>query len=309
MSKTSISIDGIDTLKLLGLNDQFLKAIQNHYLAKIAVRGNRIYLDGPPDDVNRLRTLFLRLIEKVRKGETIEEAAIDDQIRSDVTVKLVGGDVIATPKALIRPKSEGQAGYVRAMDECDIVITIGPAGTGKTYLAVARAVCSLMERKVERIILTRPAVEAGESLGYLPGDLREKVDPYLRPLYDALYEMLPYDRTRRFIDTGIIEIAPLAYMRGRNLNDAFIILDEGQNTTSMQMKMFLTRLGWNSKIVVTGDITQIDLPSNSISGLVEVQHILKDIDAIKFIYLNEKDVVRHRLVTEIIRAYESRPKQ
>jgi len=309
MSKTSISIDGIDTLKLLGLNDQFLKAIQNHYLAKIAVRGTRIYLDGPADDVNSLRSLFLRMAEKVRKGETIDEVTIENEIRADVTVKLSGNDVIATPKALIRPKSEGQSDYTRAMDEHDVVITIGPAGTGKTYLAVAKAVCSLMERKVERIILTRPAVEAGESLGFLPGDLREKIDPYLRPLYDALYEMLPYDRTRRFIDTGIIEIAPLAYMRGRNLNDAFIILDEGQNTTSMQMKMFLTRLGWNSKIVVTGDITQIDLPSNSTSGLVEVQQVLKHITAIKFIYLTEKDVVRHRLVTEIIKAYEGRPKQ
>ncbi len=309
MSKASILISGIDTLKLLGLNDQFLKSIQNHYLTKISVRGEKIYLDGPTAEVNRLRTLFHRMIEKVKSGEPFDELSIINEIRADVSHKVLKGDAIATPKALIRPKSEGQQIYVQAIDDYDIVISIGPAGTGKTYLAVAKAVFYLMERKVERIILTRPAVEAGESLGFLPGDLKEKVDPYLRPLYDALYDMLPLERTRRFIDTGVIEIAPLAYMRGRNLNDAFIILDEAQNTTSMQMKMFLTRLGWNSKIVVTGDITQVDLPADTYSGLIEVQNLLKHINDIKFIYLTEKDVVRHRLVQEIIKAYETKSEQ
>ncbi|MEO0226153.1 MAG: PhoH family protein [candidate division WOR-3 bacterium] len=308
MSKASISIENIDPVRLLGHNDQFLKTIQNHYLTRITVRGNKIYFDGPADEISDLKTLFRRMIEKITSGETIDEGLIKDIIKVSINHKTFEHDIIATPKALIRPKSDGQMRYVRAIDDYDIVISIGPAGTGKTYLAVAKAVYYLMEKKVERIILTRPAVEAGESLGYLPGDLREKIDPYLRPLYDALYDMLPYDRTRRYIDTGVIEIAPLAYMRGRNLNDAFIILDEAQNTIPMQMKMFLTRLGWNSKIVVTGDITQVDLPPNAYSGLIEIQNILQHIPEIKFIYLTEKDVVRHRLVQEIIKAYENKSK-
>ena len=211
---------------------------------------------------------------------------------------------ISTPKRLIKAKSSGQGDYIEAIDRHDIVVSIGPAGTGKTYLAVAKAVSFLMEKKVERLILTRPAVEAGESLGFLPGAIEEKVDPYLRPLYDALNDFLPYDRIRRYLDMKTIEVAPLAYMRGRTLNDSFIILDEAQNTTGMQMKMFLTRMGWRSKVVVTGDITQVDLPPNVFSGLIEIQHLLKNISGIEFIYLNEKDVVRHHLVQKIIKAYE-----
>jgi phosphate starvation-inducible PhoH-like protein len=213
---------------------------------------------------------------------------------------------VTTPKRLIKAKSQGQIDYLAAVDTNDIVISIGPAGTGKTYLGVAKAVSYLMARKVERIILTRPAVEAGESLGFLPGDIEEKVDPYLRPLYDALNDFLPFDRIKKYLNMKTIEVAPLAYMRGRTLNDSFIILDEAQNTTGMQMKMFLTRMGWRSKVVVTGDITQVDLPANVYSGLVEVQHLLKDIEGIQFIYLNEKDVVRHRLVQRIIKAYENK---
>lgn len=308
MAKISISISDIDSIRLLGTNDQLLKSIQNHYQTKISVRGDKIYLDGPPEEVNGLRVIFNRMIEKLKNGETIDEFTIQNEVKKDLNEKGFKNDIIATPKALIRPKTEGQLRYIQAIDRHDIVISIGPAGTGKTYLAVAKAVVYLMERKVERMILTRPAVEAGESLGFLPGDFREKVDPYLRPLYDALYDMLPYDRTKRFIDTGVIEIAPLAYMRGRTLNDAFVILDEAQNTTSMQMKMFLTRLGRNSKIVVTGDITQIDLPADSYSGLIEIQHILKPIKDIQFAYLTEKDVIRHRLVQQIIRAYENKSK-
>ncbi|UCF71799.1 MAG: PhoH family protein [candidate division WOR-3 bacterium] len=213
---------------------------------------------------------------------------------------------VSTPKRLIRSKSSGQADYLKAIDHHDIVVSIGPAGTGKTYLAVAKAVSYLIERKVERLVLTRPAVEAGESLGFLPGAIEEKVDPYLRPLYDALNDFLPYDRIRRYLDMKTIEVAPLAYMRGRTLNDSFIILDEAQNTTGMQMKMFLTRMGWRSKVVVTGDITQVDLPPNVFSGLIEIQHLLKKISGIEFIYLSEKDVVRHRLVQKIIKAYEAK---
>lgn len=213
---------------------------------------------------------------------------------------------VTTPKRLIKAKSPGQIEYLKAVEANDIVISIGPAGTGKTYLGVAKAVSYLMARKVERIILTRPAVEAGESLGFLPGDIEEKVDPYLRPLYDALNDFLPFDRIKKYLSMKTIEVAPLAYMRGRTLNDSFIILDEAQNTTGMQMKMFLTRMGWRSKVVVTGDITQVDLPTNVYSGLVEIQHLLKNIDGIQFIYLNEKDVVRHRLVQRIIKAYENK---
>jgi phosphate starvation-inducible PhoH-like protein len=213
---------------------------------------------------------------------------------------------ISTPKRLIKPKSRGQVEYMQAIRCHDIVVSIGPAGTGKTYLAVAMAVEYLMDKRVERLILTRPAVEAGESLGFLPGAIEEKVDPYLRPLYDALNDFLPYDRIRRYLDMKTIEVAPLAYMRGRTLNDSFIILDEAQNTTGMQMKMFLTRMGWRSKVVVTGDITQVDLPPNIFSGLIEIQHLLKNISGIEFVYLSEKDVVRHHLVQKIIKAYEAK---
>jgi len=207
-------------------------------------------------------------------------------------------------KRTVRVKTLGQARYVAALQRHDIVFAIGPAGTGKTYLAVAAAVSALKSRQVERIVLVRPAVEAGESLGFLPGDMKEKVDPYLRPLYDALNDLLSYEKIRRFLDLGVIEVAPLAYMRGRTLNSAFVILDEAQNTTLGQMKMFLTRLGYGSKAVITGDVTQIDLGASMVSGLVEVQNILKGVHDLSFVYLNERDVVRHHLVREIIRAFE-----
>jgi phosphate starvation-inducible PhoH-like protein len=212
---------------------------------------------------------------------------------------------ISNKKERVRPKTPGQREYVRTMAEYDVVFAIGPAGTGKTYLAVAMAVNALKQKAVTRIILARPAVEAGESLGFRPGDLREKVDPYLKPLYDALYDMLPAVQIRRYLDTGVIEIAPMAYMRGRTLNNSFVILDEAQNSTTAQMKMFLTRLGVNSKAVITGDITQVDLADKKISGLIQVQDILKGVEGIKFVYLTKKDVVRHQLVQEIIRAYEN----
>lgn len=211
---------------------------------------------------------------------------------------------MSSKKRFIIPKTEIQRQYIEAMRNYDIVIGIGPAGTGKTYLAMAMAINALLEKQVSRIVLARPAVEAGEKLGFLPGDMYEKVNPYLRPLYDALFDMIEAEKAGKFIERGIIEIAPLAFMRGRTLNDSFIILDEAQNTTSEQMKMYLTRLGFNSKTVITGDITQIDLPSGKLSGLIEAEKILSDIEGIKVIYFSEKDVVRHKLVQEIVKAYE-----
>ncbi len=258
--------------------------------------------------------IFLKGTEKkVKAAEKIVKArlsgdteSIDIPVGDKTGAAERGATSISTPKRLVKAKSPGQADYIKSIDRHDIVVSIGPAGTGKTYLAVAKAVAFLMEKKVERLILTRPAVEAGESLGFLPGAIEEKVDPYLRPLYDALNDFLPYDRIRRYLEMKTIEVAPLAYMRGRTLNDSFIILDEAQNTTGMQMKMFLTRMGWRSKVVVTGDITQVDLPPNVFSGLIEIQHLLKNISGIEFIYLNEKDVVRHHLVQKIIKAYENK---
>ncbi len=261
------------------------------------MRDNYIYLKGDEKSVRAAQKMIRSRLENVNDGT----GDFPIGTRKHDTVH---GDSIPTPKRLIKSKSAGQSDYMKAIDRHDIVISIGPAGTGKTYLAVAKAVSFLIEKKVERLVLTRPAVEAGESLGFLPGAIEEKVDPYLRPLYDALNDFLPYDRIRRYLDMKTIEVAPLAYMRGRTLNDAFIILDEAQNTTGMQMKMFLTRMGWRSKVVVTGDITQVDLPPNVFSGLVEIQHLLKNISGIEFIYLNEKDVVRHNLVQKIIKAYE-----
>lgn len=263
------------------------------------MRNDHIYLKGAE--------------EKVKAAEKIVRARLSGEAE---TADVPAGDDIpdvervvtstSTPKRLVKAKSLGQGDYVKSIDRHDIVVSIGPAGTGKTYLAVAKAVSFLMDKKVERILLTRPAVEAGESLGFLPGAIEEKVDPYLRPLYDALNDFLPYDRIRRFLEMKTIEVAPLAYMRGRTLNDSFIILDEAQNTTSMQMKMFLTRMGWRSKVVVTGDITQVDLPPNIPSGLIEIQHLLKNINGIEFIYLSENDVVRHHLVQKVIKAYENK---
>ncbi len=255
--------------------------------------------------------ILLKGAEKdVREAEKMVRSRIDagsaDHADDGKSRAQDHGASVATPKRMIRAKTSGQADYLKAMDRRDIVVSIGPAGTGKTYLAVAEAVSCLIDKKVERLVLTRPAVEAGESLGFLPGAIEEKVDPYLRPLYDALNDFLPYDRIRRYLDMKIIEVAPLAYMRGRTLNDSFIILDEAQNTTGMQMKMFLTRMGWRSRVVVTGDVTQVDLPPNVFSGLIEIQHLLKNVSGIEFIYLSEKDVVRHHLVQEIIKAYEAR---
>lgn len=295
--KVSIPISVSDPTTISGFQDDFLREIQSRYRVTVSMRDNYIYLKGDEKSVRAAQKMIRSRLENVNDGTGDFPVGIGKR-------DTVHGDSIPTPKRLIKSKSAGQSDYMKAIDRHDIVISIGPAGTGKTYLAVAKAVSFLIEKKVERLVLTRPAVEAGESLGFLPGAIEEKVDPYLRPLYDALNDFLPYDRIRRYLDMKTIEVAPLAYMRGRTLNDAFIILDEAQNTTGMQMKMFLTRMGWRSKVVVTGDITQVDLPPNVFSGLIEIQHLLKNISGIEFIYLNEKDVVRHHLVQKIIKAYE-----
>jgi len=293
--KISVSIPGIDPTTLVGFQDELLTKIQNQFGVIVTMRDDQIYIKGDPQRIKQAKQYILSVLQNPLSPEPCPDEKT-----------LVDPRAINTPKRLIKPKTPGQEDYLTAMTHNDIAISIGPAGTGKTYLGVAMAVLYLMTKRVERIILTRPAVEAGESLGFLPGAIEEKVDPYLRPLYDALNDFLPYDRIRKYLDMKIIEVAPLAYMRGRTLNDAFIILDEAQNTTGMQMKMFLTRMGWRSKVVVTGDITQVDLSRNVLSGLIEIQHLLKGIEGIKFIYLGEQDVVRHRLVQEIIRAYETK---
>jgi phosphate starvation-inducible PhoH-like protein len=307
-----ISLAGIDPLAILGPEDAYLRVIEDSSKARITARGDDIIVRGERHEVERLTRLFLELRGRVEAGEGLDREEIRhiiDRTR-DVRTKpeqepATGRIVLSSLRKIIRPKTTGQERYLEAIRDHDIVIGIGPAGTGKTYLAVAMGLTFLNERKVDRIILARPAVEAGESLGYLPGTLQEKVDPYLRPLYDALYEMMAPEKVRRLLEMGIIEVAPLAYMRGRTLNDSFVILDEAQNTTMLQMKMFLTRLGFNSKAVITGDITQIDLPAGNASGLVEIQTVLNKIDGIRFAYLTEKDVIRHRLVQEIIKAYEA----
>jgi len=297
--KVSIPITGFDPTIVLGFQDEILRKIQQQYKIIVSMRDENIFLKGDDRKVKLAAKAIKKMLKELERDTERTQRTIKDVEEKDAYS-------VSTPKRLVRAKSDGQADYLKAVDDYDIVVSIGPAGTGKTYLGVAKAVSYLMAKKVERIILTRPAVEAGESLGFLPGAIEEKVDPYLRPLYDALNDFLPYDRVKKYLNMKTIEVAPLAYMRGRTLNDAFIILDEAQNTTGMQMKMFLTRMGWRSRVVVTGDITQVDLPVNVFSGLIEIQHLLKNISGIKFIYLNEKDVVRHHLVQKIIKAYETK---
>jgi len=297
--KVSIPIKGFDPTIVLGFQDEILRTIQQQYKIIVSMRDESIFLKGDDRKVKLAARAIKKMLKDIERDTERTQRTIKDVEEKDACC-------VSTPKRLVRAKSDGQADYLKAVDDFDIVVSIGPAGTGKTYLGVAKAVSYLMAKKVERIILTRPAVEAGESLGFLPGAIEEKVDPYLRPLYDALNDFLPYDRVKKYLNMKTIEVAPLAYMRGRTLNDAFIILDEAQNTTGMQMKMFLTRMGWRSRVVVTGDITQVDLPVNIFSGLIEIQHLLKNIPGIRFIYLNEQDVVRHHLVQKIIKAYETK---
>lgn len=309
IERTLVVPDRVAMINLLGHEDEVLRTLERGLApATIHVRGHEITLDGPAAAVDLADALIGELIDVVRGGEHLTMESVSRAIaiaRRGVArpTDLMTTDVLSARGKTIRPKTLGQKAYVDAIDEYAITFGIGPAGTGKTYLAMAKAVVALEKKQVSRIILTRPAVEAGESLGFLPGSLTDKIDPYLRPLYDAMYDMLDPETIPKLIETGTIEVAPLAYMRGRTLNDAFVVLDEAQNTTPEQMKMFLTRLGFNSKMVVTGDVTQVDLPGRQKSGLILVRNILRDVGGIKFIELGSGDVVRHRLVAEIIDAY------
>jgi len=300
-----LNTEGADLLTLAGVNDANLIELQRQTGTRVALRGDTLTLVGTAEAVERAVSVAQRMIDAAKQGTVLEA---DDVLRMsmDGSREPGGGDnriVLPGVRKVIQPKTPGQAEYLRLIADNDIVVGIGPAGTGKTYLAVAAAVDALARKRVRRIVLARPAVEAGESLGFLPGDMQAKVDPYLRPLYDALEDMMPVERMQKALETRTIEIAPLAYMRGRTLADAFVILDEAQNATAAQMKMFLTRLGVNSKTMITGDKTQIDLPKREESGLMQIERILTGIDGIAFHYLNETDVIRHRLVREIIKAY------
>ncbi len=296
---------------LFGVQGEHVKRIERALGVKITTKANTITIYGDDIEVDLSRRLMQDLYSLLKKGYPLYPSDIDYSIQilsSDNSVNLeeifLDAIYVSSKRGVITPKSIVQKEYMDAIRHYDIVIGIGPAGTGKTYLAMAMAVSFLFKKEVERIVLTRPAVEAGEKLGFLPGDMYEKVNPYLRPLYDALHDMMDFDKASKLIERGVIEVTPLAFMRGRTLHDSFVILDEAQNTVSEQMKMFLTRLGFNSKAVVTGDITQVDLPENKNSGLIEIQGILKDIQGISFVYFSERDVVRHPLVTDIIMAYE-----
>ena len=292
-------------LTLAGVNDENLTELMRQTGARVALRGDTMTLSGSREEVERAQPVAQRMIDAAKQQLPL---TADDVLRMTLDGVRPDGSsperiVLPGIRKVIQPKTSGQAEYLKQIGENDIVIGIGPAGTGKTYLAVAAAVDALSRKRVRRIVLARPAVEAGESLGFLPGDMQAKVDPYLRPLYDALEDMMPAERVQKALETRTIEIAPLAYMRGRTLADAFVILDEAQNATSAQMKMFLTRLGVNSRVVITGDKTQIDLPRREDSGLVQVERVLADIEGIAFFYFTDADVVRHRLVRDIIKAY------
>jgi len=319
LAERKLKAEGIDMVRLLGLNDANLQMVENKFDANITVRGDTVSFRGDQQEVDQLEKIFKELIYILNKNGSISpndvetvidlvtlngEAAIPKNVSAQLDETDMESAVLFTRNGIIRAKTQGQKEYIRQIRRNDIVFAVGPAGTGKTYLAVAMAVAALKNREVVKIILARPAVEAGESLGFLPGDLKEKVDPYLRPLYDALDDMIPPEKLKTYVERRVIEVVPLAYMRGRTLNNAYVILDEAQNASSMQMKMFLTRLGGNSKAIITGDITQIDLPVKTVSGLVQIQEILQNIEGIQFVYFTRNDVVRHKLVKDIIDAYD-----
>jgi len=312
-----ISLDGVDVANLSGVNESNIELIRNQFHSTISLRGEKLYLKGESDEISKLETIFkeliflqgrqgkitqsdvnliLQLVTDAKNGELEKHTGLRREELDEV--------ILVTKTNIVKPRTPGQRILYQKSQRNEILFVIGPAGTGKTYLAVAIALAALKNKQVSRIILSRPAVEAGESLGFLPGDISEKVNPYLKPLFDALEEMLPFDRLKSYFEKNVIEVIPLAYMRGRTLNNAFLILDEAQNSTPMQLKMFLTRLGINSRAIITGDITQIDLPVKQTSGLVQIQDILKEIEGIHFVYLDKKDVVRHKLVKNIIDAYE-----
>jgi phosphate starvation-inducible PhoH-like protein len=303
-------LENVDMFSLLGMNDSNLKLIEDKFNASITIRGENVVIKGVIEEVNLIEKIIKEMVYVLNTNGTLKVSDIETILNLTVEGKEIINEkefdsiVLYTKNDVIKAKTPGQSAYLQIALKNDICFAIGPAGTGKTYLAVAFAVSSLNRGVVNKIVLARPAVEAGESLGFLPGDFREKIDPYLRPLYDALDDMMPSEKLKNYIEKGVIEIVPLAYMRGRTLNNAFVILDEAQNTTDMQMKMFLTRLGVNSKAIITGDITQIDLPPKTTSGLVQAKEILKGIEGVGFVYFEKSDVVRHKLVKDIIDAYE-----
>jgi len=314
-----LSLTGIDLLNFTGVNEENISSIKDRFDSTIVVRGDTLFLKGDEPEIKLIEKIFNELIFlQKRQGKILIQDVnlvldlIDsNDFKSEKVKEKLGfspnelNNVILSRKNdFIKPRSSNQLEYFNKIAENDIVFAIGPAGTGKTYLAVAFAVSALKNKEINKIVLARPAVEAGENLGFLPGDLSEKVDPYLRPLYDALEDMLPFEKLENYIEKNIIEVIPLAFMRGRTLSNSFVILDEAQNSTTMQMKMFLTRLGPNSKAIITGDVTQIDLPRKDQSGLIQVEEILKNIDDISFVYFEKSDVVRHKLVKDIINAYE-----
>lgn len=311
MTEKKILLNKVEPVLLFGHYDTHLRKIESAFPnTRITARGNELYLRGAAEEVQHIERIFNELSLMIHRNGILTDNDVEtvlDLAQTNGAKMGADGDaaILFTPNGgLIKPKNDGQRQLVKAAKYNDIVFAIGPAGTGKTYIAVAMAVAALKARLVKRIVLSRPAVEAGESLGFLPGDMKEKIDPYLRPLYDALEDMLPGDKLRAFMDQNVIEIVPLAYMRGRTLNAAYVILDEAQNATNTQMKMFLTRLGANSRAIVTGDITQTDLPRRQQSGLIQVQDILGNVEGIGFVYLKKSDVVRHQLVQDIIEAYE-----
>jgi phosphate starvation-inducible PhoH-like protein len=316
LAERKVQLAGVDTMQLLGFNDANLQLIEDRFAATITVRGDQVTVRGSEGDTAKVEKIFKELIYILNKNGNLAPNDVDTVIdlvtvngSSPETPREIAADdsdyaILYTKVGIIKPRTPGQKAYVQQVRKNDIVFAIGPAGTGKTYLAVAMAIAALKNRDVTKVVLARPAVEAGENLGFLPGDLQDKVDPYLRPLYDALDDMLSGEKFRSYIEKRIIEIVPLAYMRGRTLHNAFVILDEAQNATAMQMKMFLTRLGAHSRAVITGDITQIDLPQSTVSGLVQIQEILRSVQGVEFTYFDRNDVVRHRLVKDIIDAYD-----
>ncbi len=311
-NRTVLLNNADESVLLLGRHDSHFKLIEDRFEVRLIPKGHELIVEGCPEDVETIYSMLHELLAHIRKGHLLSSREFEyalkltEQGEVNMIRSLFSDLVMVTHRGKqIRPKTVGQKRYLEAIRSNDVVLSIGPAGTGKTYLALALAVDALKNKQVQRLILTRPAVEAGEHLGFLPGDFQEKVDPYLRPIYDGLYDLLGIDTFQKYREKGIIEIAPLAYMRGRTLDDSFVILDEGQNATSEQMKMFLTRLGFGSKAIITGDITQVDLPKGRFSGLEQARRILAEVEGIALVYLNEKDVVRHPLVQSIIKAYEA----
>ncbi len=305
-----MSLENVDMMSLLGMNDNNIKLVEDRFNTSITVRGQNVILKGVLEEIDTVEKVIKEMIYVLNTNGTLRSSDVETildlatQGKEIINDKEYDAIVLYTKNDVIKARTPGQNRYLETAKKNDICFAIGPAGTGKTYLAVALAVSALKKGVVNKIVLARPAVEAGESLGFLPGDFREKIDPYLRPLYDSLDDMIPSDKLKIYIEKRIIEIVPLAYMRGRTLNNSFVILDEAQNATDMQMKMFLTRLGANSKAIITGDITQIDLPTKNVSGLVQAKEILQSIDGVGFVYFDKTDVVRHRLVKDIIDAYE-----